>query len=77
MTIEELQSLYQGNQLLEAIVEPFSEEGKWIVEFKHAEGGIVVMTDLRGEECHYSDVTHAYRSAMEVGFKQVRIESSK
>ncbi|MDC0612360.1 hypothetical protein OAP63_16645 [Vibrio sp.] len=75
MTIEELQSLYKGNLLVEAIIEPFSEEGKWIVEFKHAQGGFVVMTDPHGEECHYNDVGHASRSAMEVGFKQVRIES--
>ncbi len=77
MTIDELQSLYKGKMLLEAIVEPFSEEGKWIVEFRHADGGIVVITDPNGGECHYSNIDLASRSAMEVGFKQVRIESSK
>jgi len=77
VTIEELQHLYDGNQLIEAIVEPFSEDGKWIVEFKHTKGGFVVMTDSHGEECHYNDINHASRSAMKVGFKQVRIETLK
>lgn len=75
MTIDELQNLYKGNLLVEAIVEPFSEEGKWIVEFRHADGGIVLITDPNGGECHYSNIDHASRTAMEVGFKQVRIES--
>ncbi len=35
MTITELRNLYRENQLVEAIIEPSSEEGAWIVEFRH------------------------------------------
>ena len=76
MTIEELKILYRDDLLVEAIVEPFSvEEGLWIVEFRHVQGGFVLLTDDHGEECCYSNLDLASMSAMEVGFKQVRVES--
>ncbi|WP_070962872.1 hypothetical protein [Vibrio sonorensis] len=74
MTINELRSLYRDNQLVEAIIEPSAEEGSWIVEFRHARGGFVLLTDAHGEECHYIDLDQASKSAMAVGFKQVRVE---
>ncbi|CAH0542950.1 hypothetical protein [Vibrio marisflavi] len=75
MTITELRNLYRENQLVEAIIEPSSEEGNWIVEFRHTRGGFVLLTDIHGEEYHYKDLDVASKSAMAVGFKQVRIES--
>lgn len=74
MTINELRSLYRDNLLVEAIIEPSSEEGCWIVEFRHTQGGFVLLTDAHGEECHYSDIDKASKSAMAVGFNQVRVE---
>ena len=56
-------------------IEPSAQEGSWIVEFRHARGGFVLLTDSHGEECHYIDVDLASKSAMAVGFKQVRIEA--
>ncbi|WP_428775230.1 hypothetical protein [Vibrio sp.] len=75
MTINELRSLYRENKLVEAIIEPSSQEGQWIVEFRHTKGGLVLLTDAHGEECHYMDLDLASKSAMAVGFQQVRIES--
>lgn len=75
MTITELRNLYREQQLVEAIIEPSAQEGYWIVEFRHARGGFVLLTDSNGEECHYLDLDHASKTAMAVGFKQVRVEA--
>ena len=75
MTITELRNLYREHQLVEAIIEPSAQEGSWIVEFRHARGGFVLLTDSHGEECHYMDLGLASKSAMAVGFKQVRVEA--
>ena len=74
MTINELRHLFRENQLVEAIIEPAIQEGGWVVEFRHARGGFVFMTDSHGEECLYEDLDAASKSAMAVGFQQVRIE---
>lgn len=76
MTIPELRELYQTQQLVEAIIEPSFQEGEWIVEFRHQMGGFVLLTDENGEECRYIDLDSASQSAMAVGFRQVRIETS-
>ncbi len=75
MTINELRNLYRHNQLVEAIIEPSALEGCWIVEFRHSKGGFVLLTDSQGEECQYLDLDLASKSAMAVGFKQVRVEN--
>ncbi len=75
MTITELRNLYRENKLVEAIIEPSSQEGEWIVEFRHQAGGFVLLTNANGEECHYDDLELASKSAMAVGFNQVRVES--
>ena len=75
MTINELRALYRDDQLIEAIIEPSAQEGNWIVEFRHTRGGLVLLTDSHGEECHYGDLDLASKSAMAVGFKQVRVET--
>ncbi len=75
MTINELRTLYRERELVEAIIEPSSQEDAYIVEFRHARGGFVLLTDANGEECHYENLDSASRSAMAVGFSQVRIES--
>lgn len=74
MTVTELRYLYREHKLVEAIIEPSAEEGTWIVEFRHAKGGFVLLTDSHGEECHYENLDLASKSAMAVGFQQVRIE---
>lgn len=74
MTVTELRNLYRDKELVEAIIEPSAQEGTWIVEFRHAKGGFVLLTDVHGEECHYDDLDLASKSAMAVGFQQVRIE---
>ncbi|SKA26361.1 thymidylate kinase [Vibrio cincinnatiensis] len=74
MTITELRNLYRKHLLIEAVIEPSSEEGEWIVEFRHQRGGFVLLTDANGEECHYADLDTASKTAMAVGFKQVRVE---
>ncbi|MFY2510461.1 hypothetical protein ACN3E9_20055 [Vibrio pectenicida] len=74
MTINELRNLYREEQLVEAIIEPSAQEGTWIVEFRHARGGFILLTDVHGEECHYPDLDLASKSAMAVGFTQVRVE---
>ncbi|WP_076589780.1 hypothetical protein [Vibrio ostreicida] len=75
MTLNELRNLYRENQLVEAIIEPSSQEGSWIVEFRHTRGGLVLLTDAHGQECHYIDIDLASKSAMAVGFSQVRVEA--
>ncbi|QXO17132.1 MULTISPECIES: hypothetical protein [Vibrio] len=75
MTITELRNLYRAKMLVEAIIEPYSDEGEWIVEFRHQEGGFLLLTGPNGEECHYGDLDQASKSAMAVGFKQVRVEA--
>jgi hypothetical protein len=74
MTLAELRTLYRNHQLVEAVVEPSVQEGGWVVEFRHVRGGFVILTDAEGEECQYYDIDLASESAMEVGFRQVRIE---
>lgn len=75
MTINELRTLYREHELVEAIIEPSSHDDAYIVEFRHVRGGFVILTDSSGEECHYANLDTASRSAMAVGFNQVRIES--
>jgi hypothetical protein len=75
MTLEELRLLYRKNLLIEAVVEPFSDQGMWIVEFRHVQGKFILLTDEQGEECHYNNLDMASKSAMDVGFRHVRIES--
>lgn len=75
MTINELRVLYRSKRLVEAIVEPADqEEGSWVVEFRDTHGGMLALTDPSGEQCHYTDLDSASRSAMAVGFSQVRVE---
>ena len=74
MTLTELRALYQEKQLVEAIIEPSLPDGSWIVEFRHTKGGLVLLTDSQGEGCQYFDLDIASRSAMAVGFNQVRVE---
>ncbi|EDP57950.1 hypothetical protein [Vibrio sp. AND4] len=74
MTINELRHLYRDKQLVEAIIEPSIQEGGWVVEFRHARGGFVCLTDSHGEECLYDNLDTASKSALAVGFQQVRIE---
>ncbi|MGL6262326.1 hypothetical protein [Vibrio sp. WXL103] len=74
MTISELRALYREDQLVEAIIEPSIQEGSWVVEFRHRRGGLVLLTDAHGEECLYEDIDLASKSAMAVGFQQVRVE---
>ncbi|WPC74417.1 hypothetical protein [Vibrio porteresiae] len=75
MTITELRSLFQDKQLIEAIIEPSTQDGAWIVEFRHQRGGFVLLTDATGSECQYDNLDLASESAMAVGFNQVRVES--
>ncbi|MBW3697503.1 MULTISPECIES: hypothetical protein [Vibrio] len=75
MTLPELRNLYREKMLVEAIIEPSTQEGSWVVEFRHRRGGFVLLTDVHGEECHYLDLDLASKSAMAVGFQQVRIEN--
>ncbi|MBF9001328.1 MULTISPECIES: hypothetical protein [Vibrio] len=75
MTITELQDLYRNNQLVEAIIEPSTQEGAWIVEFRHQRGGFVLLTDEIGIEQHHDNLDLASESAMAVGFSQVRVEA--
>lgn len=74
MTITELRNLFREKQLVEAIIEPSIQEGTWIVEFRHARGGFVLLTDSHGGECLYDDLDEASKSALAVGFQQVRVE---
>jgi hypothetical protein len=74
MTLTELKTLYRENQLVEAIIEPSQQDGSWVVEFRHAHGGLVLLTDSDGEGCLYLDLDVASQSAMAVGFNQVRVE---
>lgn len=76
MTLEELRTLYRSNLLVEAVAEPCNDQGMWSVEFRHLQGGFVLLTDEQGEECHYLNLELASQSALAVGFKQLRIESA-
>ncbi len=75
MNINELRNLYRQRQLIEAIIEPSSTEGEWLVEFRHVQGGFVHLTDNHGEECSYVDLDSASKLAMAVGFQHVRVEN--
>lgn len=77
MTIDELKVLFREHQLVEAIVEPYSDGGQWIVEFRHVQGGFILLTDSHGEECYYGNYDLASKSAMEVGFKHVKVDDFK
>ncbi len=74
MILTELRVLYQKHQLVEAVIEPSIQEGGWVVEFRHVQGGFIILTDIDGGECQYYDLDLASQSAMEVGFRQVRVE---
>ncbi|OBT16368.1 thymidylate kinase [Vibrio sp. UCD-FRSSP16_10] len=74
MTINELRVLYRSERLVEAIVEQSSQDGLWLVEFRDSHGGILALTDPQGEQHYYSDLDSASKSAMAVGFSQVRVE---
>lgn len=73
MTREELRYLYQSKKLTEAVIESSSDDGDWIVECRHYEGRLVLLTDESGREQHYKDSEEASISAFEIGFGQVTI----
>ncbi|SEG73586.1 hypothetical protein SAMN04488244_1445 [Vibrio hangzhouensis] len=73
MTITELKHLFHQDLLAEAIIEPSSTEEGWIVEFRHKQGGFLMLTDIHGAECQYNDLDKASKSALAVGFTEVRI----
>ncbi|KXF80261.1 thymidylate kinase [Enterovibrio coralii] len=73
MTKNELRSLYSQQMLVEAVVEPSLSSDGWIVEFRHARGGLVPLTDGNGIEQCFGDVDMATENALEIGFHQVRI----
>ncbi|MCL9777043.1 thymidylate kinase [Vibrio methylphosphonaticus] len=75
MTITELKHLYHQDLLAEAIIEPSELDGGWVVEFRHKQGGFLMLTDIHGAECQYVDLDKASKSALAVGFSQVRIEA--
>ena len=75
MTITELKYLFHQDLLAEAIIEPAESEGGWIVEFRHKQGGFVMLADIHGAECQYNDLDKASKSALAVGFTEVRIEA--
>ncbi|MBL4829540.1 MAG: hypothetical protein JKY55_06605 [Aliivibrio sp.] len=75
MTLSELKLLYREDELVEAVIEPSVEENMWIVEFRHSGGGLMLLTDMKGSEVHYRDLDSASKSALAVGFNQVRIAS--
>ncbi len=72
-TLSELKLMYQEDQLVEAVIEPVMVEDSWIVEFRHVRGGLVLLTDFKGGEMKYRDLESASKSALAVGFSQVRI----
>lgn len=72
-TLSELKLMYQEEQLVEAVIEPILVEDSWIVEFRHVRGGLVLLTDFKGGEMKYRDLESASKSALAVGFNQVRI----
>ncbi len=72
-TLSELKLMYQQEQLLEAVIEPVVVDESWIVEFRHIHGGLVLLTDMKGGEIKYKDLESASKSALAVGFNQVRI----
>ena len=72
-TLSELKLMYQEDQLVEAVIEPVVVEESWIVEFRHVRGGLVLLTDMKGGEMTYRDLESASKSALAVGFNQVRI----
>ncbi|GEA52876.1 hypothetical protein VIN01S_36800 [Vibrio inusitatus NBRC 102082] len=74
MTINELRVLYRSERLVEAIVEQADQDGLWVVEFRDSRGGILALTDPQGEQRYYNDLDSASKSAMAVGFSQVRVE---
>lgn len=72
-TLSELKLMYQEDQLVEAVIESAMVEDTWIVEFRHVHGGLVLLTDMKGGELKYRDLESASKSALAVGFNQVRI----
>lgn len=76
MTKSELRSLYGQQMLVEALVEPSLSSDGWIVEFRHARGGLVPLTDGDGIEQCFGDVDMATENALDIGFHQVRIIDS-
>ena len=73
MTKTELRDLFYQKMLVEAVVEPSLTSGGWIVEFRHARGGLVPLTDGQGVEQCFQDVDIATENALDIGFHQVRI----
>ncbi len=73
MTKDQLQQLYSQELLVEAVVEPSIQHEGWIVEFRHARGGLVPMTDRLGVEICFESADMATVNALDVGFRQVRI----
>ncbi|GAM65917.1 thymidylate kinase [Vibrio ishigakensis] len=53
--------MYRDQRLVEAIIEPADQEGSYVVEFRDSQGGILALTDLHGEQCHYHDLDSALR----------------
>lgn len=74
MTVEELTRLFQRGALLEAVVEPYSYRGLWLLAFTTEQGELIVTTDESGEERHFSTADDACRQAMRIGFSQARVE---
>ena len=72
-TLSELKLMYQSGKLTEAVIEPIAVDNTCILEFQHVSGGLVLLTDLKGEQMIYQDIESASKCALAVGFSQVRI----
>jgi hypothetical protein len=74
MTYDEIRTLYQQHQLIEAIAEPTLPDGTWSLAFRDIHGGFIPLSDPYGEAYHYQSLDLVFRSARRVGFEQVRVE---
>jgi hypothetical protein len=73
MTAEQLRALYRQQLLIEALVEPSLDNEGWVVECRHAAGGLMALTNADGVEQCFLDIDQATLNALEIGFQQVRI----
>ncbi len=73
MTKSGLKKLFEQELLIEAVIESSMIEDVWIVEFRHADGNLIPLTDGKGTERIFNDVESASMHALDIGFYQVRI----
>ena len=76
MEIDQVQLLFEGGKLSEAIMEPSPTGNGWLLEFRAQDGELIKLTTHGGEERLFRSLDAATNTARRIGFPSARVEEA-